>query len=113
MPALGGSAGIPAHVFSAQATNLSLAGDCRFVSATYRLFKVPAGSRTGPGQVTYSGGIVGHERELVFDANFTFKVWGGRLRLSREELKLMKLLLSWILCDLGGKLWWRGSQGAV
>lgn len=113
MPALGGSAGIPAQVFSAQATNLSLAGDCRFVSATYRLFKVPAGSRTGPGQVTYSGGIVGHERELVFDANFTFKVWRGRLGLSREELKMMKLLLSWILCDLGGKLWWRGSQGAV
>ncbi|NXV69460.1 AS3MT methyltransferase, partial [Molothrus ater] len=50
-----------------------IVGDCRFVSATYRLFKVPAGSRTGPGQVTYNGGIVGHERELVFDANFTFK----------------------------------------
>ncbi|XP_021391904.2 arsenite methyltransferase isoform X3 [Lonchura striata] len=48
-------------------------GDCRFVSATYRLFKVPGGSWTGPGQATYSGGIVGHERELVFDANFTFK----------------------------------------
>nr|XP_030132188.3 arsenite methyltransferase isoform X1 [Taeniopygia guttata] len=50
-----------------------IVGDCRFVSATYRLFKVLAGSRTGPGQATYSGGIVGHERELVFDANFTFK----------------------------------------
>ncbi|NWV64135.1 AS3MT methyltransferase, partial [Malurus elegans] len=48
-------------------------GDCRFVSATFRLFKVPSGSRTGPGQVIYNGGIVGHERELVFDANFTFK----------------------------------------
>ncbi|XP_072787312.1 arsenite methyltransferase isoform X3 [Taeniopygia guttata] len=53
-----------------------IVGDCRFVSATYRLFKVPAGSRTGPGQATYSGGIVGHEQELVFDANFTFKVLG-------------------------------------
>ncbi|NXE58759.1 AS3MT methyltransferase, partial [Calcarius ornatus] len=50
-----------------------IVGHCRFVSATYRLFKVPAGSRTGPGQVTYNGGIVGHERELVFDTNFTFK----------------------------------------
>ncbi|KAM3666287.1 arsenite methyltransferase [Ammospiza maritima maritima] len=50
-----------------------IVGDCRFVSATYRLFKVPAGSWTGPAQVTYNGGIVGHERELVFDANFTFK----------------------------------------
>ncbi|NXA01936.1 AS3MT methyltransferase, partial [Nesospiza acunhae] len=50
-----------------------IVGHCHFVSATYRLFKVPAGSWTGPGQVTYNGGIVGHERELVFDANFTFK----------------------------------------
>uniref|UniRef100_A0A8B9BS96 Arsenite methyltransferase n=1 Tax=Anser brachyrhynchus TaxID=132585 RepID=A0A8B9BS96_9AVES len=48
-------------------------GDCRFVSATFRLFKVPGSSRAGPGQVIYNGGIVGHERELVFDANFTFK----------------------------------------
>uniref|UniRef100_A0A8B9F021 Arsenite methyltransferase n=1 Tax=Amazona collaria TaxID=241587 RepID=A0A8B9F021_9PSIT len=51
----------------------SIVGDCRFVSATFRLFKVPGSSRAGPGQVTYNGGIVGHKRELVFDANFTFK----------------------------------------
>nr|XP_009940566.1 PREDICTED: arsenite methyltransferase [Opisthocomus hoazin] len=51
----------------------SIIGDCRFVSATFRLFKVPGSSRAGPGQVVYNGGIVGHERELVFDANFTFK----------------------------------------
>ncbi|KFO86704.1 Arsenite methyltransferase, partial [Buceros rhinoceros silvestris] len=48
-------------------------GDCRFVSATFRLFKVPDSSRAGPGQVVYNGRIMGHERELVFDANFTFK----------------------------------------
>ncbi|NXC44671.1 AS3MT methyltransferase, partial [Penelope pileata] len=48
-------------------------GECRFVSATFRLFKVPGSSRAGPGQVVYNGGIMGHERELVFDANFTFK----------------------------------------
>ncbi|XP_056350480.1 arsenite methyltransferase isoform X2 [Oenanthe melanoleuca] len=51
----------------------AIVGDCRFVSATFRLFKVPAGSRAGPGQAIYNGGIVGHERELVFDANFSFK----------------------------------------
>ncbi|NXK96935.1 AS3MT methyltransferase, partial [Formicarius rufipectus] len=51
----------------------SIVGNCRFVSATFRLFKVPGGSRAGPGQVIYNGGIMGHERELVFDANFTFK----------------------------------------
>ncbi|XP_015722724.1 arsenite methyltransferase isoform X2 [Coturnix japonica] len=50
-----------------------ITGDCCFVSATFRLFKVPESSRTGPGQVIYNGGIVGHEQELVFDANFTFK----------------------------------------
>ncbi|XP_039927401.1 arsenite methyltransferase [Hirundo rustica] len=50
-----------------------IVGDCRFVSATFRLFKVLGGSWAGPGQVIYNGGIVGHERELVFDANFTFK----------------------------------------
>ncbi|NXK45515.1 AS3MT methyltransferase, partial [Chauna torquata] len=48
-------------------------GDCRFVSATFRLFKVPGSSRAGPGQVIYNGGIAGHERELAFDTNFTFK----------------------------------------
>ncbi|NXC74783.1 AS3MT methyltransferase, partial [Anhinga anhinga] len=50
-----------------------IVGDCHFVSATFRLFKVPGSSRAGPGQVIYNGGIVGHERELLFDANFTFK----------------------------------------
>lgn len=113
--AVGSSAVIPIQVFSAQPTTLSLVGDCRFVSATFRLFKVPGGSQAGPGQVIYNGGIVGHERELVFDANFTFKVRRGVLGLCREGLKLMKLLLSSILCDLGGKLWWRrwrvGAEG--
>ncbi|XP_062436482.1 arsenite methyltransferase isoform X2 [Rhea pennata] len=51
----------------------SVAGGCQFVSATVRLFKVPAGSRAGPGRVVYNGGVAGHERELVFDAGFTFK----------------------------------------
>ncbi|NWI22095.1 AS3MT methyltransferase, partial [Crypturellus soui] len=51
----------------------SVAGDCRFVSATCRLFKVPRSGRAGPGRVTYSGSVAGHEQELVFDANFTFK----------------------------------------
>ncbi|XP_025966115.2 arsenite methyltransferase isoform X2 [Dromaius novaehollandiae] len=51
----------------------SIVGDCRFVSATFRLFKVPAGGRAGPGRAVYNGGIAEHERELAFDANFTFK----------------------------------------
>ncbi|XP_067155710.1 arsenite methyltransferase [Apteryx mantelli] len=51
----------------------SIVGDCRFVSATFRLFKVLAESRAGPGRVIYKGGIAGHEQELVLDASFTFK----------------------------------------
>ncbi|XP_074856016.1 arsenite methyltransferase isoform X2 [Carettochelys insculpta] len=51
----------------------SLAGDCQFVSATFRLFKVPKKSPAEKCQVIYNGGITGHEKELVFDANFTFK----------------------------------------
>jgi len=65
---------------------LSLAGDCRFVSATFRLFKVPGSSRAAPGQVIYNGGIAGHEQELEFDASFTFKVWGGTFGLLRMVL---------------------------
>ncbi|XP_071604515.1 arsenite methyltransferase isoform X6 [Heliangelus exortis] len=57
-------------------------GDCRFASATFRMFKVPGNSWSGPGQVIYNGGIVGHEQELVFDANFTFKT----SRFSKEFL---------------------------
>nr|XP_036857110.1 arsenite methyltransferase isoform X3 [Manis javanica] len=48
-------------------------GDCRFVSATFRLFKLPNTEPATRSQVIYNGGITGHEKELVFDANFTFK----------------------------------------
>lgn len=48
-------------------------GDCRFVSATFRLFKLPKTEPAGRCQVVYNGGIMGHEKELIFDANFTFK----------------------------------------
>lgn len=51
-----------------------LPGDCRFVSATFRLFKLPKTEPAGRCQVVYNGGIMGHEKELIFDANFTFKV---------------------------------------
>ncbi|KAK2493050.1 hypothetical protein MC885_019423 [Smutsia gigantea] len=48
-------------------------GDCRFVSATFRLFKLPKTEPAKRCQVIYNGGITGHEKELIFDANFTFK----------------------------------------
>ncbi|XP_055976828.1 LOW QUALITY PROTEIN: arsenite methyltransferase-like [Sorex fumeus] len=51
----------------------SVVGDCRFVSATYRLFKLPKTEAMQRCQVIYNGGIKGYEKELIFDANFTFK----------------------------------------
>lgn len=54
-------------------THKVLRGDCRFVSATFRLFKLPKTGPTKRCQVVYNGGITGHEKELIFDANFTFK----------------------------------------
>ncbi|XP_075791670.1 arsenite methyltransferase [Pelodiscus sinensis] len=51
----------------------SVVGDCQFVSATFRLFKVPLKGPAEPCQVIYNGGITGHEKELELDANFTFK----------------------------------------
>ncbi|KAM6184788.1 arsenite methyltransferase [Rhynchocyon petersi] len=48
-------------------------GNCRFVSATYRLFKLPKTGSAKRYQVIYNGGITGCKKELIFDANFTFK----------------------------------------
>lgn len=48
-------------------------GDAKFVSAVYRVFKVPITSDTGA-MATYKGGIEGHETELKCDHKYTFKV---------------------------------------
>ncbi|XP_019314842.2 arsenite methyltransferase isoform X1 [Panthera pardus] len=64
-------------------------GDCRFVSATFRLFKL---RKTGPAercQVIYNGGITGHEKELIFDANFTFKE-GEIVEVDEETAAILK-----------------------
>uniref|UniRef100_A0A3Q3WLT9 Arsenite methyltransferase n=1 Tax=Mola mola TaxID=94237 RepID=A0A3Q3WLT9_MOLML len=47
-------------------------GDFKFVSATYRLFKVPKGN-TEPRQVMYNGDIRGVEDSFEFDCQYTFK----------------------------------------
>ncbi|KAM4749962.1 arsenite methyltransferase [Anableps anableps] len=47
-------------------------GDFKFVSATYRLFKVPKG-KTKTCQVIYNGGITGSEDVFQFDCHYTFK----------------------------------------
>ncbi|KAK2815760.1 hypothetical protein Q5P01_026227 [Channa striata] len=48
-------------------------GDFKFVSATYRLFKVPKGNAQSR-QVVYNGTITGVEDRFVFDCQYTFKV---------------------------------------
>uniref|UniRef100_A0A3B5LX54 Arsenite methyltransferase n=1 Tax=Xiphophorus couchianus TaxID=32473 RepID=A0A3B5LX54_9TELE len=47
-------------------------GDFKFVSATYRLFKVPKG-KTKTCQVIYNGGITGAEDNFQFDCHYAFK----------------------------------------
>ncbi|KAL1789139.1 arsenite methyltransferase [Sigmodon hispidus] len=65
---------VTANMITVQNKELeSLLGDCRFVSATFRLFKLPKTEPAKRRQVVYKGGITGHEKELLFDANFTFK----------------------------------------
>ncbi|XP_068585115.1 arsenite methyltransferase-like [Cebidichthys violaceus] len=48
-------------------------GDFKFVSATYRLFKVPEGSAK-PCRVMYNGSVTGVEDSFQFDRRYTFKV---------------------------------------
>ncbi|CAL8330323.1 unnamed protein product [Lota lota] len=51
----------------------NILGDFKFISATYRLFKVPAGA-CKPSQVMYDGNITGLENSFTFDSQYTFKV---------------------------------------
>lgn len=48
-------------------------GDAKFVSVTYRLFKLPADKEEGR-QVIYNGEISGYTQELAFDLQNKFKV---------------------------------------
>ncbi|XP_030636261.1 arsenite methyltransferase [Chanos chanos] len=50
-----------------------LLGDYKFVSATYRLFKLPKSSDKGRSLVVYDGNITGCEDKLEFDVQYTFK----------------------------------------
>lgn len=48
-------------------------GEARFVSVTYRLFKLPPGAKMEPLQVMYNGEITGYEKEFKFDHQHVFK----------------------------------------
>ncbi|KAJ8284927.1 hypothetical protein COCON_G00037770 [Conger conger] len=49
-------------------------GDYKFVSATYRLFKIPKNAVKKSCRLTYDGNITGAEKALEFDCHYTFKV---------------------------------------
>lgn len=49
-------------------------GNYKFVSATYRLFKLPKGFEKKPCLAMYDGNITGLEEAFEFDAQYTFKV---------------------------------------
>ncbi|XP_066478371.1 arsenite methyltransferase isoform X1 [Tiliqua scincoides] len=51
----------------------SIVGDCQFVSATFRLFKIPKDGSIQQCEIIYKGGIAGHEKEFAFDVNYNFK----------------------------------------
>ncbi|XP_021506160.1 arsenite methyltransferase isoform X2 [Meriones unguiculatus] len=81
---------VTANIITVQNTELeSVIGDCRFVSATFRLFKLPKTEPAKRCQVVYSGGITGHEKELIFDANFTFKE-GEAVEVDEETAAILK-----------------------
>ncbi|XP_056314360.1 arsenite methyltransferase [Danio aesculapii] len=52
----------------------NILGDYKFVSATYRLFKLQKGSEKKPCLVMYNGDITGIEESFEFDAQYAFKV---------------------------------------
>lgn len=52
----------------------SILGDYKFVSATYRLFKLQKGLEKKPCLVMYNGDITDSEESFEFDAQYAFKV---------------------------------------
>ncbi|XP_037351750.1 arsenite methyltransferase [Talpa occidentalis] len=103
---------VTAHLITIQNKELeSVTGDCRFVSATFRLFKLP---KTGPAkrcQVIYNGGLTGHEKELIFDANFTFKE-GEIVEVDEETAAILKnsrFAQDFLIRPIGEKLPTSGS----
>ena len=62
------------HVKMAIIDIYTFLGDARFASITYRLFKLPPGTKTEPTQVKYKGHITGYEDNFKFDHQYAFKV---------------------------------------
>uniref|UniRef100_H3AAR6 Arsenite methyltransferase n=1 Tax=Latimeria chalumnae TaxID=7897 RepID=H3AAR6_LATCH len=68
---------------------LEVIGDYKFVSATYRLFKIPPDCPRTKCEVIYSGSIRGFEKQLEFDANCTFQA-GEVVEVDEETAAILK-----------------------
>ncbi|XP_076001419.1 arsenite methyltransferase isoform X2 [Genypterus blacodes] len=65
---------VTANIITVQNTELQdILGDLKFVSATYRMFKVPK-RNTESCQIIYNGNITGAEDSFQFDSQYTFKI---------------------------------------
>uniref|UniRef100_A0A6I8RMB6 Arsenite methyltransferase n=1 Tax=Xenopus tropicalis TaxID=8364 RepID=A0A6I8RMB6_XENTR len=67
----------------------NIIGDYKFVSATFRLFKVPKDAVKVKCRAVYNGGITGYEQKLELDANITFKV-GEAVEIDEELSSILK-----------------------
>ncbi|XP_040217804.1 arsenite methyltransferase-like isoform X3 [Rana temporaria] len=66
-----------------------IVGDYKFVSGTYRLFKLPKEIVKEQNLVTYTGGITGYEKKIQFDANYTF-MEGQAVEVDEELYGILK-----------------------
>uniref|UniRef100_UPI00398F8C32 arsenite methyltransferase-like n=1 Tax=Pristiophorus japonicus TaxID=55135 RepID=UPI00398F8C32 len=64
-------------------------GDYKFVSATYRLFKIPDSSPREKCRATYNGSITGCKEKLEFDINYTFNE-GEEIAVDEEMAAILK-----------------------
>uniref|UniRef100_A0A6I8NG46 Arsenite methyltransferase n=1 Tax=Ornithorhynchus anatinus TaxID=9258 RepID=A0A6I8NG46_ORNAN len=86
-------------------------GNYQFVSANFRLFKLLEKSPVNRCEVIYNGGITGFEKELVFDANFTFKE-GEVVEVDEETAAILqnsRFAESFLIRPVGEKLPTPGS----
>ncbi|XP_058400362.1 arsenite methyltransferase [Diceros bicornis minor] len=107
---------VTANLITVQNKDLErVIGNCRFVSATFRLFKLPKTEPAKRCQVIYNGGITGHEKELIFDANFTFKE-GEIVEVDEETAAILKnsrFAQDFLIKSIGEKLPTGGGCSAL
>uniref|UniRef100_A0A672PKJ7 Arsenite methyltransferase n=1 Tax=Sinocyclocheilus grahami TaxID=75366 RepID=A0A672PKJ7_SINGR len=66
-----------------------LLGNYKFVSATYRLFKLPKGSEKKSCLVMYNGEITGVEESFEFDGQYTFKVCNKEMEVDGDVASIL------------------------